>query len=398
MTTRRIEMWRGIASAAAQDARKITEKAMDAGRDLTADEKDAFDTLMTKARDGLDELKRAKSDLDILAQARTLAEEIGGPANAGDYRAAGTRKAARVSWAKAAADRMARSMTAEIDGQKSLITGSIGVPSPIETDVVTMSEAPRSLLELIPARGLGGGFGTGNSFSFLRQVTRTNNAAPVADGALKPTSVYTLAEVEDRVRVLAHLSQSVPERYFADHANLEDFLRNEMESGLYLALENQVVHGDGTGENLTGLLNTSGIITQAFVIDALTSIRKAMTILEVYGITPTALVLNPVDAEALDLLRDSGATGKYLLGDPAGDGVEKLWKVPRVRSNAVAAGTAILGDWQQAQVVVREDATLALDRSGENFTKNLVTMRLEARFGFAVKRPNAFAEIALAGA
>lgn len=393
MTTRRIEMWRGIASAAAQDARTITEKAMNAGRDLTADEKDAFDKLMTKARDGLDELKRAKSDVDILAQARTLADEIGGPADA-----AGARKSARPNWAKAAADRMARSMTAEIDGQKSLITGSIGVPSPIETDVVTMSEAPRSLLELIPAKGLGGGFGTGNSFSFLRQTTRTNNAAPVADGALKPTSVYTLAEIEDRVRVIAHLSESVPERYFSDHANLEDFLRNEMESGLFLALENQVVHGDGTGENLTGLLNTSGIITQAFVTDALTSIRKAMTSLEIYGITPTALVLNPVDAEALDLLRDSGATGKYLLGDPAGDGVEKLWKVPRVRSNAVAAGTAILGDWQQAQVVVREDATLALDRSGTNFTRNLVTMRLEGRFGFAVKRPNAFAEIALAGA
>lgn len=398
MTTRRIEMWRGIASAAAQDARTITEKAMHAGRDLTADEKDAFDKLMIKARDGLDELKRAKSDVDILAQARALADEIGGPADAGVHGAAGARKSAGASWAKAAADRMARSMTAEIDGQKSLITGSIGVPSPIETDVVAMSEAPRSLLELIPAKGLGGGFGTGNSFSFLRQTTRTNNAAPVADGALKPTSVYSLAEIEDRVRVIAHLSEPVPERYFADHSNLEDFLRNEMESGLFLALENQVVHGDGTGENLTGLLNTSGIITQAFVTDALTSIRKAMTSLEVYGITPTALVLNPVDAEALDLLRDSGATGKYLLGDPAGDGVEKLWKVPRVRSNAVAAGTAILGDWQQAQVVVREDATLALDRSGTNFTKNLVTMRLEGRFGFAVKRPNAFAEIALAGA
>lgn len=68
----------------------------------------------------------------------------------------------------------------------------------------------------------------------------------------------------------------------------------------------------------------------------------------------------------------------------------------RVRSNAVAAGTALLGDWQQAQVVVREDATLALDRSGENFTKNLVTVRLEGRFGFAIMRPNAFVEVTLA--
>jgi HK97 family phage major capsid protein len=395
MSTQRMEMWRGIATAAAKDARTIAEKATTAGRDLTPEEKAAYDRHMTKGRDALEEFKRAQSDVEILAQTKTLAAEIGEPvkvpANGGF--SGGSR---RGSWAKAAADRMAKTRTTEIDGQKSLITGSIGVPAPIETDIITMSEAPRSLLELIPAKGLTGGYGTGNSFSFLRQTVRTNNAAPVADGALKPTSVYSLAEVEDRVRVIAHLSEPVPERYFADHANLQDFLRTEMEAGLYLALENQVIHGDGTGENLTGLLNTSGILVQAFATDALTSIRKAMTSLEVYGITPTALVLNPVDAEALDLLRDSGATGKYLLGDPGGDGVEKLWKVPRVPSNAVAAGTALLGDWQQAQVIVREDATLALDRSGENFTKNLVTMRLEGRFGFAVKRPNAFVEVALA--
>jgi hypothetical protein len=62
----------------------------------------------------------------------------------------------------------------------------------------------------------------------------------------------------------------------------------------------------------------------------------------------------------------------------------------------VAAGTALLGDCQQAQLVIREDATLALDGSGSNFAHNLVTMRLEGRFGSAIKRPNAFVEIALA--
>ncbi|MFF1883546.1 phage major capsid protein [Pseudarthrobacter sp. NPDC058196] len=76
--------------------------------------------------------------------------------------------------------------------------------------------------------------------------------------------------------------------------------------------------------------------------------------------------------------------------------MEKLWKVPRVPTTAVPAGTTLLGDWQQAQVIVREDATLALDRPGVNFTKNLMTMRLEGRFGFAVKRPNAFVEVVLA--
>ncbi|MGE5764564.1 MAG: hypothetical protein ACM3ZF_12015 [Mycobacterium leprae] len=63
-----------------------------------------------------------------------------------------------------------------------------------------------------------------NSFAFLHQAVRTTNAAFVADSALKPTSIYTVREVEDRVRVLTHLSEAVPERYLADAPELERFL------------------------------------------------------------------------------------------------------------------------------------------------------------------------------
>ena len=38
--------------------------------------------------------------------------------------------------------------------------------------------------------------------------------------------------------------------------------------------ENEVLNGDGTGEHFTGILNTSGILSQSFATDALTSIRK----------------------------------------------------------------------------------------------------------------------------
>lgn len=389
----RIQELQAKASASTKSARQIAEKAGAERRELTDSERSEYNQFMAKGRELLGQIREAKADASILDQARALASEIGDPAGTpagGKSRTGG--------WAKATADRMGKALTSEIDGQKALVSGSIGVPSPIETDIVSMSEAPRRLLDLIPTKGIGGSFEAGNTFTFLKQTVRTNNAAPVADGAVKPTSLYTIEEEEDRVRVIAHLSEPVPERYFADHSNLQDFLSSEMEAGIYNALEAQVVSGSGTGENLTGLLQTSGIISQAFATDALTSIRKGMTSLEVYGIIPTALVLNPVDAEALDLLRDSGATGKYLLGDPAGSAAESLWRIPRVRSTAVAPGTAILGDWQQSKLIIREDATLAIDRSGENFTRNLVVMRLEGRFGFAVKRPNAFVQIALAAA
>lgn len=387
----RIDNLRAAAGAEAKSARAIAETAMAAGRDLSAAEQSTFDGHMAKAYDHLDSLKSAKSDRDILAQARALADEIDGGGS-------GRRKTGRSPWAKSTAELMDKALTGGIDGEKSLVSGSIGVAVPLVTDIVTLSDAPRTLLDLIPVKPLAGGFGTGNSYSYLKQTVRTNNAAPVADNAVKPTTVYTITEVEDRCRVIAHLTEPTPIRYFADHENLERFLESELEAGLYQALETQIVSGDGLGENFEGILATSGIITQAFTVDALTSIRKAITSLEVIGVIPTALVLNPTDAEALDLLRDSGATGRYLLADPAGDGGQSLWSIPRVRSNAVAAGTAILADWTQSELVVREGATLAVDRSGVLFTKNQAILRLEGRFGFAAHRPGAFAEIHLAAA
>jgi HK97 family phage major capsid protein len=388
----RVQEFKNSAAAAAKRAREIAEKADTENRPLTAAEEADYQKAMGEARHNLDRLTTAKHDDDFMGQVKTLADELAGRAPGGQ----GRRKGLHSPWAKATAERMSRAMTGEVDGQKSLITGSIGVPVPLETDVVALSSTPRSLLELIPVRPISGGFGSGNSFSFLRQTVRTNNAAPVPDGALKPTSVFSLAEIEDRVRVIAHLSDPVPERYFADHAALEDFLRSEMEAGILDALQEQVVNGDGEDENLTGILATSGVITQVFATDRLTSIRKGLTQLQATGVTPNALVLNPADLEALDLLRADGATGAFLLGDPSADSATNIWSVPRVPSNAVAAGTALLADWNQAEIVVREDATLALDRSGSNFERNLVTMRVEGRFGLAIKRPASFAVIDLA--
>lgn len=389
MITEKMRRFREAAQAAAKEAREIAEKAEADGSPVTGDVRARFEAKLKESRDNIELYKKAAADQDIEDQVRALANELNGTAQP-------QRKGTRTSpWAKAAAERMARTMVRDVDGAKAVVSGSIGVPTPIDTEIVVMSGAPMSVLELIPVRMLGGGFGTGNSFSFLRQTVRTNNAAPVADGALKPTSVYTIAEVEAKVHVIAHLTEPVPERYLADHQNLVDFLRTELEVGLYEELENQVITGDGTGENLTGILNTSGIISQVFATDMLTSIRKGLTQLQVYGNKPTALLLNPADLETLDLLREDGASGGFLLGSPDGDEAANIWRVPRVPSLAVAAGTAILGDFGQAEIIVREDATLAADRSGDNFTKNLVTLRLEGRFGFAVKRPNAFVEIDL---
>ena len=66
-------------------------------------------------------------------------------------------------------------------------------------------------------------------------------------------------------------------------------------------------------------------------------------------------------------------------------------------SLAVPAGTAILGDWSQLRLKVRQDAsTLAATQVGDLWQRNQVMLRSEGRYGAQLRRPQAFAVVDLA--
>lgn len=380
------------AAEAAKAARLIAEKADHENREMTEAERAEFDAKFAEATEKKARHERQKAAyhgskqwaIDQQKFVRDITAQIGGIPGTGGGNGS--------TWAKTATERLEKSMH-EVDGQKAVVSGTYGVPNIIDPDIVSMAQVPTSLLELIPIKGAPSDGRGGNTFTFLRQTVRTNNAAVVADNATKPTSVYTMGELEDRFRVVAHLSEAIPLRYFADHNQLEDWLQSEMEYGLMRAVEAEVLGGDGTGEHFTGILNTSGIIAQAFATDVLTTTRKTKTALENQGQKPSAFVFNPADNEAIDLLKDTN--GQFYGSGPFTGGPSTLWGLPRVSSTALTAGQALLADWSQAELLVREGATLAVDTGGDLFDKNQAKMRVEGRFGLAVKRPAAFATIDL---
>lgn len=391
---------RAAASTAATACRLVAAKADSARRPMTADEQGEFDSqykmalFLKSAADDADKsagvAEKAK-DAEVLAYAKRIYDQVEGPHQFSG--AGGTIGGSGSVWAKSAAERLRSAMPTGPDGRKAVVSGTVGVPNVIDPEIVRIGQVPTNLLDLVSARPATTDGNGGNSFSFLRQTVRTNNADPVADGALKPTSVYSITDIEDHFRVVAHLSEPVPMRYFADFSNLEAFLTAEMEYGLKLKLEQQIISGNGTGENFTGILSTSGIVAQAWTTDLLTTARKAITALQVNGIKPSAFLLSPVDCETFDLLKDT--TGQFLLDGPGRAALETLWSIPRVPSTSLAVGTGILADWSQAELVVRQDAEVAVDTSGDLFSHNQAVMRVEGRFGLAVKRPAAFAMLDL---
>ncbi|MDZ7883938.1 MAG: phage major capsid protein [Mycobacterium sp.] len=163
-----------------------------------------------------------------------------------------------------------------------------------------------------------------------------------------------------------------------------------------------VIQRDGqhTGEDLTGVLTIAGTTAVPFATDVPTTLRKAITALQVKGETPNAWVLNPADAEAIDLAKEGTGGIGYLNQGGYTNGLAGTNNVfgegiTRVVSNSVPAGTAVLADWTKVRLEVREDVRLDIDTSGDNFAINAATFRAETRVGVAHLRPSAFAIVDL---
>ena len=67
-----------------------------------------------------------------------------------------------------------------------------------------------------------------------------------------------------------------------------------------------------------------------------------------------------------------------------------------VETEAVPAGTALVGDWRRAVLFDRRSLTISVGTVGDDFIRNIVRLLGEVRAGFTVVRPTAFVEVDLA--
>jgi HK97 family phage major capsid protein len=249
---------------------------------------------------------------------------------------------------------------------------------------------------------------TSDTIEYVRMTSQTNNAAPVpestttadpgtmnAANGVKPESALAWAKVTTPVRTIAHWIP-LTKRALSDAAQVRSIIDAFLRYGLEEELEDQMVSGDGTGENLEGLSNVSGVQAQAWDTNLLTTTRKARTKVRLVGrSTPNAYLFNPSDLEAIDLLQDNEA--RFYFGGPSGLGTAgTLWGLPVIETEAVPAGTGYVGDFRKAVLWDREQASITISDSHANFfIRNMVAILAEMRAAFGVIQPNAFVEIDL---
>lgn len=355
-------------------AREICELAKELDRDLTKDEADQVQKHLDAAEAATKAIAEADRSAALLAQLDEMAKTAG-PADYGDT-AARTEASRRLVFGKGMATKMATKILGEGNGAKALApSGSAVVAQEFDATPIPLGRPINSLLRLLPVKQHGQ-----PEFAYLRQSTRTNNAAAVAEGAVKPTSVVGLTRIEDKLDVVAHLSEGIPRYWFADNGSLEQFVTEELLYGLEVKLEALA---------LADIAGTSGIQTNAFATSPLVTLRKSLTKLEANGYSPAAFVLHPNDWEATELLVSSTNAIEHmnLPYDPA---ARRLYGVPIVVTNAqtegvghtLADGAAGI-DTDSSGVAVQWSET----SNADDWSKNLIRARCEGRFATSVFKP-----------
>jgi Phage capsid family len=283
----------------------------------------------------------------------------------------------RLAFGKAmASDAVSKIMPSGSYGQKAVApSGATVVAQGFAMDPVALGQPPTSLLSVLPVQ-----VQTSPEFAYLRQSVRTNAAAIVSEGSVKPTSVYSVVRVEDKLDVVAHLSEAVPRLWFVDSPALQAFLSNELAFGLSLAVEAMAI---------ADIAGASGIQSNAYSTSVLQTLLKSTTKLEANGYPPGVFVLHPNEFEAIQGALLSTAAVEYQ-GLPFDPVARRLWGIPITVTNTQTAGVAhTLASGAVGLNVGSEGVQIAWSENSnsDDWSRNLIRARCEGRYATSVSQP-----------
>lgn len=384
--------------------KEIANKAQSEGREFTADENDEIISLRKKADDlkeRIDKEHEASEALKSMLAASEPSDDVSG-------KPAVTAKTIGEAFIQTAAYRAFKSATTPDRTPVRIDKSQIRVkndPNPLST-VLPGAVNPTVLpgytdvtypqtnvfLDLI-TRGT-----TDSPYIKYRQlISVTSAAASVKEGAEKPLSQLGTQMAEAKEWTCAD-GFKVTNQELHDDGIISTLINQTLMRNLNAYLEKTILNGDSTTDVAQkGILNTTGTQQVAFDTDIFTTARHAKRVLSAIGTNIQAIVLNPEDNEAIDLTQDK--QGRYFGQGPFAMGPSTLWGVPRIESQALPKGTAVMGEFSTVQLLNYVPLTIeAFNQNEDDARHNLTYVRAEERNMLFIREPKRLAVVKLSAA
>ena len=218
-------------------------------------------------------------------------------------------------------------------------------------------------------------------------------ADEVAEAAEKPESKLEFGVVDLKTGTIAHWIK-VSIQLISDMPALAAYIEGRMAYGVRLKLEAKIVRGDGRvsgARSFIGLIEDGTHLTVA-VKDTDTAIdvlNRSKYKAGAAGILPEYILLNPESWGAIERIK--GTDGHYVFGAPGAAVQPVLWNLPVILTAAMPVGGYWTGNITLGvSAYIREEVAVELStEDGDNFRKNLCTVRAEMRAASGVSIPDA---------
>lgn len=258
---------------------------------------------------------------------------------------------------------------------------------------------------------------------YMKETTHSSAAAEKAEGAAAPESNYALTESEIPIRRISHIIP-VTEEALADgtpRSIVRQYLNYVLPMGVWQRVDKQLMNGNGTAPNLSGVLNHAITKTKySFAGDSgssTPSVKHWNLLLESifriqdwgsnepYNILgsqmATHILINP--AIWADTLKTESSSGGYYFGGPQSGLINTAWGLPVVPTDHLVATAStdgagnhkfgvLVGDFSPmfSGLWFRHGVETQTGMQKDNFEKFTISMRCSVRVGFAVHRGAAF--------
>lgn len=244
-----------------------------------------------------------------------------------------------------------------------------GAPTRVDT---TPPLAPTPLLDAMSTVQV-----SGNSIEYVAWRKVAGGAAKVAEKAAKPSAefgpVVTPAAL-DNIAVYTQLTRQLLEDEPAARSAVDNLMRYDV-----LRAEE--------AEATAVLAAAAATIPDATGSDLMAAIRVAIGTVQAAGYSPNAVLLNPADWAALDIIVfDNANTTPNINGH--------FWGLTPIPSISQAEGTAVVGDFRQGLTHYTRSAVslYVTDSHQADFISNIFTLLAERRSKTVVVRPAALCE------
>jgi HK97 family phage major capsid protein len=279
--------------------------------------------------------------------------------------------------------------------RKTALINATGQNQPLVPDqrvpgIITAANRRLTIRDLLPQLRT-----NSNLIQYASESTFTNNAAMQfsspndKENVIKAESALAFTLANAAVETIAHWIP-VSRQLLADAEGLASYIDSRLTYGLKLKEETQILVGDGTAGNLSGLNTQATAYNRGASNDTrLDCLLKAMLQVALSEYAASGIVLNPIDWTTIQLLKDT--QGRYLFSDPQAMTTPRMWGLPVVATNSQTSGDFLLGAFDLAAAIWdREDASVRVaEQHDDFFVKNMVAILCEERLALTVYRTTA---------